>query len=74
MVSPVETSQGDREQAFDGATELAAMFGYLTDVRGIEDDRALAMAARAFDLSTRSAAKLIKKHRYSVKRQSEPPS
>jgi len=51
--------------------ELSAMFGYLTEY-GLTEGRALIMAAKAFDLPPRAAAKILKKHRYSVKSQRDP--
>jgi 16S rRNA (cytidine1402-2'-O)-methyltransferase len=57
---------------FSDADGLAAVFGCLTE-NGATAELSLIMAAKAFDLTPRSAAKILKKHRYSVKGQKDSP-
>jgi len=67
----VGPSLGDAKD-FSDETRLAAVFGCLTD-NGASAERSLVMAAKAFDLTPRSAAKILKKYRYSVKGQKVSP-
>lgn len=52
--------------------ELAGVvFGCITDNSAVGRDMAIEMTARALSIEPRQAAKIIKKHRYKVKRQSQ---
>ncbi len=56
----------------DEMTELASVvFGCITDNSAVGRDVAIEMTARALSIEPRQAAKIIKKHRYKVKRQSQ---
>jgi 16S rRNA (cytidine1402-2'-O)-methyltransferase len=74
VVSPLEMEESNRRAKFDQSDQMVDLVGYLTNIQGVDSDLAVAMAARAFDLTQRAAAKLIKKHRYLVKRQTESPA
>ncbi len=53
------------------AEQLAALVGCLTDHVGVDGETAMSMGARAFLLTTRKAASMLKRRAYSVKRQSD---
>lgn len=53
----------------DKVNLLAAIFGYMTDNRGVHQSDAATMLSKAFEVPERTVRKLVKKHRILVKRQ-----
>ena len=71
VVGPAVTQSVSDATELAEPAKLAAVFGCLTEY-GLAEEQALVMAAKAFDLPPRAAAKILKKYRYSVKSQRGP--
>ena len=66
-IDPGKAAQSD----LVNAEQLATLVGCLTDHVGVDSETALSMGARAFVLTPRKAASMLKRRAYSVKRQSD---
>jgi 16S rRNA (cytidine1402-2'-O)-methyltransferase len=67
IIGPLEAAtkaELDRNHVLD-------VFGRMTDKAGFEEQTALRLTGLLFDVPTRQIAKIVKKHKISVKRQSE---
>jgi 16S rRNA (cytidine1402-2'-O)-methyltransferase len=72
VVAPSLEVPGHAGRDLVSAEQIQILVGCLTEKIGVDREVAMTMAARAFLLTPRKAASMLKKHEYSVKRQSEP--
>ena len=71
VVAPPPDLGGSAQSTPVNAAHLATLIGCLTEQVGVDRETAVGMAARALLLTPRKAASILKKHAYSVKRQSD---
>ena len=67
-----DDAQAGADEAIAGLT--IAIFGCITEYVAVERSAALEMTARALQIDPRLVAKILKKHRYAVKRHSQDAS